>query len=440
MTKDCEAGAPCVFSDEDLQASAASRVSAVDQQKRPVDSEQEMVPGGMVAPSDVIVHGPGGIEAVLKTLRDIAETRESAGNSSHPPEAPAASRQYKDVNEFKALQQRAKSRDATVRLRKVFVCQGECNVMQEIWIEDKKNPAAQGNPLKSYAIVHAHHHALAGDKEGITVEDLDVVDAINVRHLAPAGKGCQKDNPFFNTFIEPSGPSTLKVFPPEKEWTCDVCGQKNAQASAFCRPLDWQCPKCKAQVWGNKMDCFRCKFRNEKGGRPCGGKRPCRKWNWRREQHRDKGLADILASADAALQWTSGSAKSMHRAAGAASEGSLGSGPFLLEDVMKQYTRQPRKDLRKQMVHPEAGPQPCDACNCSPCSDGCEAWHGLRAAVLCIGFDEYKHLSNLRNAKRDAYEIQRRVNALPRCRAEVIAEQCASNGQELRKDFSRGLE
>ena len=194
-----------------------------------------MVPGGMVAPSDVIVHGPGGIEAVLKTLRDIAETRESAGNSSHPPEAPAASRQYKDVNEFKALQQRVKSRDATVRLRKVFVCQGECNVMQEIWIEDKKNPAAQGNPLKSYAIVHAHHHALAGDKEGITVEDLGVVDAINVRNLAPAGKGCQKDNPFFNTFIEPSGPSTLKVFPPEKEWTCDVCGQKNAHASSFDR-------------------------------------------------------------------------------------------------------------------------------------------------------------------------------------------------------------
>ena len=191
-----------------------------------------MVPGGMVAPSDVIVHGPGGIEAVLKTLRDIAETRESAGNSAQPPEASAASRQFKDVNEFKALQQRVKSRDATVRLRKVFVCQGECNVMQEIWIEDKKNPAAQGNPLKSYAIVHAHHHALAGDKEGITVEDLDVVDAINVRHLAPAGKGCQKDNPFFNTFIEPSSPSTLKVFPPEKEWTCDVCGQKNAHSTA----------------------------------------------------------------------------------------------------------------------------------------------------------------------------------------------------------------
>ena len=129
----------------------------------------------------------------------------------------------------------------------------------------------------------------------------------------------------------------------------------------------------------------------------------------------------------------------MNRAAGAASEGSLDSGAFLLEDVMKQYTRQPRKDLRKQMVHPEAGPQPCDACKCSPCSDGCEAWHGLRAAVLCIGLDEYKHLSNLRNAKRDAYEIQRRVNALPRCRAEVIAEQCASNGQELRKGIRRFL-
>ena len=68
MTKDCEAGAPCVFSDEDLQASAASRVSAADQQKRPVDSEQEMAPGGMVARQSVAGAAQKSRDKIARTL------------------------------------------------------------------------------------------------------------------------------------------------------------------------------------------------------------------------------------------------------------------------------------------------------------------------------------------------------------------------------------
>ena len=113
--------------------------------------------------------------------------------------------------------------------------------MQEVWIQDKRNPEAQRDPLKSYAIMHTHHHATVGSKEDITAQHLSVVDAINVRHLAPAGPGYQKhfkyqmDNPFFHTCIEPSGRSTLKVYPPEKEWTCGLCGQTNFQNKPECR-------------------------------------------------------------------------------------------------------------------------------------------------------------------------------------------------------------
>jgi hypothetical protein len=166
-----------------------------------------------VGPPDVIVHGLGGIETVLDTLHDIAATLEAASKSASAAAGASAaaagasaaagvSRQFKDMDECKALQQRVNKGDATVKLRKLFVCQGKCNVMQEVWIQDKRNPEAQRDPLKSYAIMHTHHHATVRSKEDITAQHLSVVDAINVRHLAPAGPGYQNhfkyqmDNPF----------------------------------------------------------------------------------------------------------------------------------------------------------------------------------------------------------------------------------------------------
>lgn len=59
--------------------------------------------------------------------------------------------------------QRVKSGKAAVKLRKLFLYRGSpFNVMQEVWIQDKHNPDAQGphgDPLKEFAVVHVHHHA-----------------------------------------------------------------------------------------------------------------------------------------------------------------------------------------------------------------------------------------------------------------------------------------
>ena len=68
-------------------------------------------------------------------------------------------------------------------------------------------------------------------------------------------------------------------------------------------------------------------------------------------------------------------------------------------------TRKARKDLRVGV----------DA-------DDPAAWQNLRAAVLCIGLGEYKHLPVLPNATRDARALCEKVNALPHCRALLLAD------------------
>ena len=78
---------------------------------------------------------------------------------------------------------------AAVKLRKLFLYRGmdtepaRCSVMQEIWIQDKRNPDAARNPLKSYTVAHAHHHCQTrvSRVEDITSEHLAVVDSINAR-------------------------------------------------------------------------------------------------------------------------------------------------------------------------------------------------------------------------------------------------------------------
>ena len=44
--------------------------------------------------------------------------------------------------------------------------------MQEIWIEDKQNPDAIRKPLKSYVIVHVHHHVKTRETRVDRVEDI----------------------------------------------------------------------------------------------------------------------------------------------------------------------------------------------------------------------------------------------------------------------------
>eukprot|EP00802_Teleaulax_amphioxeia_P003339 Tamp_03342.p1 GENE.Tamp_03342~~Tamp_03342.p1 ORF type:complete len:1150 (-),score=276.67 Tamp_03342:25-3474(-) len=68
-------------------------------------------------------------------------------------------------------------------------------------------------------------------------------------------------------------------------------------------------------------------------------------------------------------------------------------------------TRKARKDLRVGVD-----------------TDAPAAWQDLRAAVLCIGLGEYKHLPVLPNATRDARALCDRVNALPHCLARLLAD------------------
>ena len=79
---------------------------------------------GMVAPSDVIVHGLGSVEDMLKVLQDIKKKLDSAANKS-PQQTEGAhestpTRQFKNKDEFEKLVQRMKAGNAQVVLRKLF--------------------------------------------------------------------------------------------------------------------------------------------------------------------------------------------------------------------------------------------------------------------------------------------------------------------------------
>ena len=88
-------------------------------------------PEDIVHPSEVVVHGRGGKEEVLAVLQDIAaaSTRAQASCSS---DTTRASREFTSKDEFAALLERVRSKQAAVKLRKLFLYSGECNVMQEI--------------------------------------------------------------------------------------------------------------------------------------------------------------------------------------------------------------------------------------------------------------------------------------------------------------------
>ena len=232
--------------------------------------------------------------------------------------------------------------------------------------------------------------------EDIEEEHLEIVDSINARHISSSGAlRYQGDNPFFHTFIEPSGRDTLKVFPLDKEWTCSKCRQTN---------------------WQNKPNC-----RGQRGS--CTGVRPCQQWKWQHDKSRDEGLVRILTSANEALQWKSRSRKSMTRGGGGDSSALEGDADtFVLEELRQKYgqTRALRRDLARKPARQETRQQACQVCKEFQCPESCQSWHDLHAAMLCIGLDEYSHISKLPNAMRDAHALQKQANAVPKCKAEFL--------------------
>lgn len=221
--------------------------------------------------------------------------------------------------------QRVAGRQARPVLWKVFRSGVHCNLMSEIWIEDKANPEAKGDRCKDYVIVHVHHHKTvesARDLQQLLTEfewnektNL-MVDAVNARHLlrpdAPAKHESQFDNPFyeqkghtyFSSAIEQSGGSTLKVFPQQKTWRCE-CNYDNKSNWAKC--LNTQC-----SAENNK--------------------RPHSAWDWDVDGGQDQGLALLFKYAHAeASQWLGGGAKDRLRG----KEGSSDACYRTLADVQK---------------------------------------------------------------------------------------------------------
>ena len=91
----------------------------------------------------VLVQGRGGADEVLRVLDDIADAVEESKRTGQPQTTSRTSRKHEDINEFQELVKRVTCGDAKVVLRKIFLYQGQCSVMQEIWIQDKKNPHAR---------------------------------------------------------------------------------------------------------------------------------------------------------------------------------------------------------------------------------------------------------------------------------------------------------
>jgi len=276
----------------------------------------------LVPPSGIIVHGHGGAEAIMRALHDISQKIGEISTRKVDTLENSTSRTLTSKHEFADLVLRLQNGDAQVVLRKIFLFTGDpcCNVMQEIWIEDPTNPDAQANILKSYAVVHVHHHSSVSHVRYVMQENLGHIDSINVRHLAQTGGKYQGDNPFFDTFIEPSG-ETLKIFPPDKFWKCSKCSMK---------------------IFQTRKSCFNAH---------CSGVRPCSMWKWNTKKTcesfnpkmHDEGLALILEQADNVFQWTSGSGKSMDRGAADSSDINSGSG-YNLETLKLQYALTRKKN------------------------------------------------------------------------------------------------
>ncbi|KAJ1488191.1 hypothetical protein T484DRAFT_1783923 [Baffinella frigidus] len=235
--------------------------------------------GAIVPPVDVVVHGWGTQEDLVEAVADVGQTwrRAQAQAVSGGGGAARATRRFDSGNEWSSFGARVASGDAYPRLRKFFhYGKSSCNLEQEVWFWDKKNPDAKQNPLKEYTILHVHHHGAVAGLPSATSEpgNLHVVDAVDARHLcrlSDVSMSYQGDNPFIDTYIESSNLPAYKAFP-SSEWTCSKCQTANPLSGWVCKggPRSGSCRE----------------------RRP---KRTCTDWNFNADPNKDVVLAAILS-------------------------------------------------------------------------------------------------------------------------------------------------
>ena len=106
--------------------------------------------------------------------------------------------------------------------------------------------------------------------------------------------------------------------------------------------------------WPNKRECFKC--RTAKSQPDCSGRRPgpppprCASWNWQDDPSRNEDLALILREANAALEWTTGGAKSMTRAAGDGGSGGGDGCPLVLSELMSMSRKKVYPEKKKEEI------------------------------------------------------------------------------------------
>jgi hypothetical protein len=300
----------------------------------------------------------------LDTLEDIYKDVSRIMQSQNNMSACAATRGYGKFDEFLKLVERMNTDppQAWPVIRKLFkVQQDECNLCEEIWINDKKH--ALDNEWKSYTIIHVHYHetcSKADFKLPLSAGRLkaEVVDAVNVRHIEAEKTSTPRIyllHPFKDTAIEPSGKLTLKIFP-KNEWECKCLGKKkNLPASRLC------------------MNCKQIK--------------PCEAWEWQSEPELFPELEKLLRAArNRASEWTRGP-KTMTRGP---SQGEM------CDEVELKNTWTLSELLSKVDSMP------------------------TRVCGLFIGINKYKHVGDLNNCARDAELLWTRTKAVSCGKGDVL--------------------
>ena len=109
----------------------------------------------------------------MEAAADVGQTwrRAQAQAVSGGGGAARTTRRFEGINEWGAFVKRVEDGDAYPRLRKFFnYSKSSCNLEQEVWFCDKKNPDAKNNPLKEYTILHVHHHGAVASLPSATSE------------------------------------------------------------------------------------------------------------------------------------------------------------------------------------------------------------------------------------------------------------------------------
>jgi hypothetical protein len=83
--------------------------------------------------------------------------------------------------------------------------------------------------------------------------------------------------------------------------------------------------------------------------------------------------------------------------------------------------------------HPSDGIQPA-----AGQSRAAVDWGALRVAGMCIGVCNYKYMSVLNNAVRDAEQVNKKLNAVPKCRSDTVID--PTTKVDLKKKIRQGLQ